>query len=292
VAGKAATTSSSGRAIWSSFAFQNPPGKWDYGARLRAEASVNKTFGRLFGTWAVGGEAYSEAADPMEFDFVTTGSIQYEVMLGSEPTNEFGIYCDDPTGTNSIVFVANFTNVYSSGFVTRLAGQLFSLVIQSTGVLTNSDNLTITFSPWSGLGMDSGQIQAVQEYVRSNMSLLPDGVVGFMGQIPLVGTNGPIPTISLSYQPGPIFYDDSLLGSASGAQSLDGIQQPPLGIGPSGNGLSIYWPNTFPGFQLRCTPTLGPTSWTPVTNFVTQLEDVFYVDVDPFSAQQFYQLMQ
>jgi hypothetical protein len=211
----ATTTTSSGFASWRSNVTLANGRITSIGAKHTANAGVTKTGGPFLP--APNGFAIAESEDPLQFNFTTSGALNYTVSLGSTSASEpFEIQSDSSLGSNNLTITAGFTNVTDLAG-DELNGQLYSLSLSSSGVVSSPNDVSIDFTPWSGLGLTSTDVKSVEDYVRSNLSLLSDGAIGFSPglEVPLFGSGGPLSAVTLDYAPGEVTYQDTIFTSSA-----------------------------------------------------------------------------
>src|SRR5262249_33063923 len=114
------------------------------------------------------GVAQAMSDDPMVFHFSTAGSLGYTYTLGSpgpsSSSDLLSIQSNDPRGQNVLQFDAAFHNVSLNG--QSLNGDLFTLTLSSSGIVTSDQDIAVSFVPWSGLGMSPNSIQTIQQTIQ------------------------------------------------------------------------------------------------------------------------------
>jgi hypothetical protein len=157
------------------------------------------------------GVAAGQASDPYAFSFSEDGQIAFSMSISDLLFSSDGIL-----GSNHFDVSANLTGVSYRG--TPLNGELFRLVIDSSGILGNKNGLAIDFVPWVGLGLSPSDITALDNYVRNNFDDLAGAVV-LPGSLPLFGCDillcSPIPSLTFAYAPGVVEIHSSVMMEAS-----------------------------------------------------------------------------
>lgn len=231
-----ASTLSSAEARWQSFIGPpGPPGGRQLGlATHRASANVSAVSGGLFNP-APPGRGVGESRDPIELVFDVSDLLSYSLILGDAgaSASELGIgfFADDPLVTNSLEYSASFQNVSYNG--QPLNGELFSLVISSEGVITSREDLDVQFTPWSGSGLTSSQVDDVESLVKDSLTLLVTGFVGLTPgtELVLFGTGGLLPAVVFEHQATTVLYEDRLVAQTSVVPVPGSIGFVVLGIG-------------------------------------------------------------
>jgi hypothetical protein len=182
-----ATTTSSGAADWVALLFPGLPTNF-FGAWHGVSARVITTDAAVLNP----GQAVGEARDPLEFIASSGAALAYTATL-----SDVRFRSDSTLGRNRLVVQSTFENVRRNN--NPLTGQLWTLIVTSQGVVTSNAALTVDLSLWSGLGITPAQEAAAETFLRDQLQPLPNGYVGFSGEIELFGEDGPLPMLVLDH---------------------------------------------------------------------------------------------
>jgi hypothetical protein len=195
---------------------------FNYGATLQVAGNVN-SFGSSILILFRSGVAAAQAVDPIVFPFTGSGSqgLAYEFDLGTPSGTPLGFKSNDPNGLNFVSYTADFFGVSLSAYDGQtftspqtLNGQLFSLLIGAAGVIDSTSDISVIFTPWSGLGLSPMEIDTVENDIGDALVNNADGSVGLpLGDIlPLFG-NEPgalLPQVVFNSPSGPVTYADDM----------------------------------------------------------------------------------
>jgi len=189
---------------------------------LNARGEVSKINPALVGALTPGTGA-AQATDPLQLTFTSSGSLTYGFLLGDKsidpstglPVPNLGFFSDEPTGRNIFNASAGLSGVTFNG--QSFSGQLFNLVIDSSGVVSSSGNLNVEFTPSPLLGLSASTVQAEDAFIKSNLHLQSDGSVGLDPGVllPLFGLGAPIDTLTFGFSPGTVTLEDAVGAVAS-----------------------------------------------------------------------------
>jgi hypothetical protein len=185
------------------------------GSSILVAAGVNE----LGNVQRASGLAAAEARDPEVYRFSAPGSFTYEFSLGNsditiDPVTglslpSLSLQSDTLEGSVHYHFAASFQGVSVND--QSLDGELFRLVIEGTGVVSSKDDLAVTFLPSPVLGLSSAQIRTVESFVKDRLVPLSGGGVGLAPgtEVPIFGSGGALPTLTLTHGVGQVTYEDS-----------------------------------------------------------------------------------
>lgn len=152
-------------------------------------------------------EAASGAEDPFSFAISDGGSFTTQISLfgdeiasddNGKPIDGLHILSTIGNSRNHFDLTAGFNGpVFLNG--QPFSGELFRLVLESSDVVASVSDIAVSFAAWDGLGLSSQTIQDYDNYISSNLEVLPDGSIGLpAGSIlPLIGAGTPFdPTIT------------------------------------------------------------------------------------------------
>ncbi len=211
--------------------------------RLTVYNSTLTATGSVVDKAGVGGIAASTAKDPMTFQFSSAGTFSFGINLGDSSTTSPGTNLEfssnSDQGVNHLDLSASLSGVTYDG--TSFNGTIFSLVIDSTGPITSSSDLTINFVPSPVLGLSQSTINAVDSYVAANLTPQADGSVGLAAgaDFALIGPGAPIDTLNFDYAAGStVVYEDTL---TVGAASVPEPSSVVLGLIGVLGGIGYFW---------------------------------------------------
>ena len=194
-----ANTVSSGSASWNSFHAATGSGVL-FGAWLDGSASVTTTGAPA----ANPGRSVGSARDPLEFTVSGPGTLEYTALVG-----DLRFKADHALARNRLSISASFNNVRAGAV--PLDGPLWTLDIQSTGLMSSTGAIVVNLWVWPALGISQAQIDAAEVHLRNQLEPLGGGYFGYPGDLPVFGPGGPLPAIHLDYSAGTIRYGDDLI---------------------------------------------------------------------------------
>jgi hypothetical protein len=181
------------------------------------------------------GLAVAEGRDPEVFELDEPGSFDFNISLGSSvisydedtglPEPSLALFSDSELGFVHFDLSVSFLGVEVND--EPLDGELFRLVIEGRGPIHGLgppedleealQNLQVAFLPSDVLGLDPGEIDAVETFVRNALGVLADGSIGLEPgvEVVLFGDGGARPTLTIDYDAGVVVYEDSAVSLAA-----------------------------------------------------------------------------
>lgn len=209
------TTTAKAHGFWA--ASITPAG--DTSVRLRTAASVDEPAGLA----SLQGHAAAEAKDPISFEFDASGSFDFTFELGDpllfdldgEQLPSLALSSDNPHSGVAAFIRVGLNGVSYAG--QDLDGDLFTLIIGGEGIIGSVDDLFAEFVPWTGLGLSTTDILAVEDYVLDALVPLATGGFGLPAgtEIPLIGPGGPIDTLTFDHGVGEVELHASAISAAT-----------------------------------------------------------------------------
>ena len=155
-----ANTVSTGAAGWQSFHFLTGPNVL-FGAWLDGSAQVTTTNA----TAGNPGRSVGNARDPLDFTVSAPGTLEYTALVA-----DFQIKADHARAQNRLSIRVTINNVSRGGV--PLDGVLWTLDLQTTGVVTSNSNVSVNLSVWPQLGISQAQIDAAEVFLRNQLQPL------------------------------------------------------------------------------------------------------------------------
>ncbi len=173
---------------------------------FRATHNVTATVNQPKGGPA--GEAVAESTDPIEVEYDAPGTLDFTYFL-----SDVSLFSDSDMGEAIFSTGVGFTGVTFNG--NAIDGDLFQLGIGVYGISSSIANVDVIFEPADELMLDIDDITAIESYIFSFLSLLPDGSIGFSPgtSVPVFGQQSPLGVLNLNHNEN-LTYDTFATSSA------------------------------------------------------------------------------